>query len=108
MAGLVPRLSGSANWVVFRPTRTPKSRHARACHGHPRVLLLPKNTWMRGTSPRMKTMGRVRVARDSVALYQKPNRTAVGLSRPSTSSFPRREHVDARDKPGHDEPGTRL
>jgi len=35
-------------------------------------------------------------------MKHKPCRTAVGLSRPSTSFGTKQEDVDGRDKPGHD------
>ena len=64
---------------------------------------------------RMLAGGRVRVAVEAGSaewLTQHPGVAMIsaapspswpGLSRPSTSSFGKKEHVDARDKPGHDE-----
>jgi hypothetical protein len=65
MAGLVPRLSGSANRLYSDGNRTLFSRHGRACHGYPRVETAQEHPWMRGTSPRKTIWGCMSIAADS-------------------------------------------
>jgi len=63
---------------------------------------------MAGTGPAMTTKEGGASSDDSHALYRKPNRTLVGLSRPSTPGGASPKRVDARHKAGHDENATGL
>src|SRR5579872_4405039 len=105
MAGLVPRLSGS---------RFHRSAKESSATGTLPIVVTPglvpgvhvfsggkKNTWMPVTSTGMTTLWSLRcLEAQPISL----NRTAVGLSRASTCVHrARNEHVDGRDKPGHDD-----
>src|SRR5262249_45999143 len=50
---LLPAFARSAPLSISLPS----PRQPRARHGHPRVFLPAKNTWMAGTSPAMTTKG---------------------------------------------------
>ena len=70
---------------------------------HPRVLLAPRKTWMPATSARLSGSSLHATSASLLLVSFTPWSSSPDLFRRSTCSWAAEEHVDDRDKPGHDE-----